>query len=143
MIKPGTLVQGLIPTVNLPASIAIDRLTNVSQPIAAPLEMDFFMSKKKNKSKNNADPSAASKPEETPKQQNSDPKNPEDNWWKKLGKSFTDSFKRSSKAMGTGFTKGADATMKVVGYSLPPIMTIGTTTGLIYGGYKAGEHFGL
>ena len=36
---PGTLVQGLTPTVNLPASIAIDRLTNVAQPSSVPLVM--------------------------------------------------------------------------------------------------------
>lgn len=72
-----------------------------------------------------------------------DPNDQDDKWWKKLGKSFTDSFKRSSKNMGTGFNAGADATMKIVGYSLPPLITLGTAAGLTYGGYKAGEHFGF
>ena len=45
--------------------------------------------------------------------------------------------------MGTGFANGADATMKAIGYGLPPIITLGTATGLTYGAYKAGEHFGL
>jgi hypothetical protein len=45
--------------------------------------------------------------------------------------------------MGSGFTKGSDATMRAVGYILPPTMVIGSAAGLGYGGYKLGEYFGL
>lgn len=81
--------------------------------------------------------------DKNPESNNPDPKNQKNNWWKQRGQSFKDSFSRPAKAMRSGFTKGSDATMKVVGYSLPPTMVIGTAAGLGYGAYKLGEHFGL
>lgn len=127
--------ENLMPWSIIPTTTPVG-LTFDNTIMAAPLE-GLYVANEKNKSEDNA------KLEETPKQQNLDPENPEDNLWKKLVKSFTDSFKRSSKAMGTGFANGADATMKVIGYSLPPIITLGTAAGFTYGGYKAGEHFGF
>ena len=94
--------------------------------------------------------SAAAKPRSIPKTKggvkkgkNSKSKNQKDNWWKQRGKSFTDGFKRSSKWMDPWLTKSSDATLKTIGYALPPLITLGTAAGLTYGGYKAGEYFGL
>lgn len=131
--------------------------------MAAPLEGLYVAKKKKSKpseqpvdSAKSSDVAEAGTPnpqpdpekkddnkDKNPESNNPDPKNQKDNWWKQRGKSFKDSFNRSAKAMSSGFTKGSDATMKAVGYALPPIMTIGATAGLGYVGYKLGEHFGL
>lgn len=73
------------------------------------------------------------------KGKNSKSENQKDNWWKQRGKSFTDSFGSSVKTLGTWSTKGSDFTLKTIGFVLPPL----TVAGLGYGGYKAGEYFGL
>lgn len=137
--------ENLMPWSIIPTTTPVG-LTFDNTIMTAPLE-GLYVAKKK-KSKPNSGQTVVIEDDDvgagTPNPQpNPDPKNPEDNWWEKLGKSFTDSFKQSFKKMGTGFTGGADATMKVVGYSLPPIITLGTAAGLTYGGYKAGEHFGF
>lgn len=83
---PGTLVQGLTPTVSLPASIAIDKLTNVSQPIAVPLVMskkfDFDFDDETDETIESEETGVTPTPKE--------PKNPKNSWWKRI-------FRRKSK----------------------------------------------
>ena len=132
---PGTLVQGLTPTVNLPASIAIDRLTNVVQPSSVPLVMskkfnfDFgFDDIEEDEIIEPDETGATPTPEE--------PKNPKNSWWKRIfRRKSKDNSQNSTSKKSSSFDQifrldqpfgWYNAGRQMTGITLKSIPTIGT-----------------
>ena len=128
---PGTLVQGLTPTVNLPASIAIDRLTNVAQPSSVPLVMSKkfgFDDIEEDEIIESDETGVTPTPEE--------PKNPKNSWWKRIfRRKSKDNSQNSTSKKSSSFDQifrldqpfgWYNAGRQMTGITLKSIPTIGT-----------------
>ena len=109
--------------------------------MVTPLEGQYAAKKKK--SQHNSGQAAASAESTTsgslPPKPDPDKKDDnKDNWWKTIGKNFTNSFKTSINGIGTGANAASNLIAKGIGFTLP-FAGIG---GIGYGVYKGGQHLG-